>query len=72
MPTRNGAKHFLQMHNDPRRMLPERGLSVESHSESRLARFTHEHAMTLWLLAVGALACFLGSVVIASHSTRRD
>lgn len=70
MPTRNGAKHFLRTRNDPRRMLPERGLP-EMREESALTHLAGEHGTTLWLLAVGALACFLGAVVIAARSTRR-
>jgi hypothetical protein len=51
-------------------MLPERGFAEHAH-ESQLAHFAHEHGTTLWLLAVGALACFLGAVVVAARGTRR-
>jgi hypothetical protein len=70
MPIRNGAKPFLQSQNNPRRMLPERGLPEGVQLESHLAHFAHEHGTTLWLLAVGALACFLGAMVVATRHAR--
>lgn len=70
MPLRNGAREFLHAQNNPSRMLPERGFAEHAH-ESQLAHFAHEHGTTLWLLAVGALACFLGAVVVAARGTRR-
>ena len=52
-------------------MLPERGLEENTPSESQIAHFAHTHGTTLWLLAIGAMACFLGALVIAARSTRR-
>ncbi|HEY5314445.1 MAG TPA: hypothetical protein VIK18_18070 [Pirellulales bacterium] len=71
MALRNGAKEFLRSQNNPGRMLPKRGFAEHAHGESQLAHFAHEHGTTLWLLAVGALACFLGAVVVAARGTRR-
>lgn len=72
MPRRNGAKElFLHSENDPRRILPERGLPEISMVPSEAMHRPGDHGTTLWLLAVGALACFLGAVVVAARSTRR-